>query len=499
MTSCNPDPADVASSPSSAASSSPPASPPRTRAPSSASTPRTTPITLTQAPSTHRKGRWTRAEHDEVLRVGGDAGPSASWERLRGLLNGDARDRSTAALKVRYAQLVRERTERERDEPRRAGQEEDLKVDEEDVSVDAVTRVNTASEQEDLGQGVLPWLVAALSASSFLQPSTVPSPAPWSLDEDAALLASMATPPLGPTTWTKIVALVRRVYMLGLGQGRPWGRSEKETRERWEQLLAHRAPSPLNWPDSVAPALTQILQRLTDVLQAELDVSNPAIAATMRRDSHKPPPGPLHLPVQPQPQPHKAQGLGRAAPPFPSRESPVSGTSALPVPASRQLQQQQQVPVIDSQMDARGQLSVHVHVQAPSHAGLAASGSGVGTAPPSASSPPHSHSHPHELRRASVPFVGGADGAGLVRPAPIALATVGAPSVSALGLGLGVDGADGGAVGEARKRSLSVGGGGGAAGGGGGEDGRDGWPEGIGEGEWWSEERAVKRARRESA
>lgn len=56
----------------------------------------------------------------------------------------------------------------------------------------------------------------------------------------------MATPPLGPTTWTKIVALVRRVYMLGLGQGRPWGRSEKETRERWEQLLAHRAPSPLN-------------------------------------------------------------------------------------------------------------------------------------------------------------------------------------------------------------------------------------------------------------
>lgn len=90
--------------------------------------------------------------------MGGDAGPSASWERLRGLLNGDARDRSTAALKVRYAQLVRERTERERDEPRRAGQEEDLKVDEEDVSVDAVTRVNTASEQEDLGQGVLPWL-----------------------------------------------------------------------------------------------------------------------------------------------------------------------------------------------------------------------------------------------------------------------------------------------------------------------------------------------------
>ncbi|GAA5895611.1 hypothetical protein JCM8208_005280 [Rhodotorula glutinis] len=383
---------------SSSSDSSPPRSPRARSTSTSTSTSRTTPGSTTTHTSTPslagaapspttatrhppspavRKGRWTASEHAEVLRTGDTAASSASWDVLRRGMTGDARLRSAPALRARYLQLS---TSGDMSPPSRLVHKEHPAV----AALPKSTLFLPPSSPHPSSVSPSALTFPPAPAPPPLAPHDPHAPPPWSIDEDTALLTAMATPQLGAQTWAGMHALAARIYRLGPGEGREWTRSEREVQRRWDGVLRDGQFAPTRWPDALVPALVAIHTLLTEKLQAQLDSSNPGLAAaslprptpqpaqahstaaavTATAPKSKPLGSPMivkpataapvhHSPTAPSSSPststatrptaphlastssHRAPlplAQGRAAPPFPARNSPLPGPSTLPRP-----------------------------------------------------------------------------------------------------------------------------------------------------------------------
>ncbi|GAA6051577.1 hypothetical protein JCM3770_003480 [Rhodotorula araucariae] len=282
-----------------------------------------------------RKGRWAPAEQEELLAVGdahGGGSSTAAWDEIRARLQGEARGRSTQALKLRYAMLVRDRREREQGVWGQvdAGGDVRMMVD---SPASFARRVVSASGSGPSASS------AVLVGGTFSSVNGLPAPAPlqarpWTTAEDAALFTAMATPPFGPCTWTQVHALTQRVYFL-TENGAAFGRSEAETRARWEGPLRSLL-SQIDVPSVVTQSIEAIYVRLTTTWHEMLVALNPALAHSLRATTS----ALATAPITTVPASASASASGRAAPPFPARASPVlvpagprPATDAPPAPS----------------------------------------------------------------------------------------------------------------------------------------------------------------------
>ncbi|GAA5937430.1 hypothetical protein JCM3775_006611 [Rhodotorula graminis] len=414
-----------------------------------------------------RKGRWTPSEHAEVLLTGDAAPPGASWDVLRRRMTGDARLRSAPALRARYLQLVRERRDREEEGAGAGagagageGDVPDLKVEEEGDGEDwrvpeggAAARElswsppGTQSTSGDVsppsrdGHKVHPAVVALPKPSLFRPPSPpnpssispsalsfppAPSPAsapladphgaaPWSIDEDTALLTAMATPQLGAQTWAGMHALAARIYRLGPGEGREWTRSEREVQRRWDGVLRDGQFAPARWPDALVPPLVAIHALLTNTLQAQLDASDPRLAASLRAATL-----PRPLPAHPQSPSPAATATATATAPKPM---PLGSPIRVKLPAVAAPQHSPSAPSPSPSTSTSSATRTHAAHLAPASSSSAHAhpalplAQGGRAAPPFPARhsplpgpsvlprPPQPHTHTVSVLRASVPQV----------------------------------------------------------------------------------------------
>ncbi|GAA6015225.1 hypothetical protein JCM10207_003650 [Rhodosporidiobolus poonsookiae] len=241
-----------------------------------------------------RKGRWGAEEAAELLRVGdvffANGAHKDDWAGFATQLRGDARFRSKPAIKAKYGQLVKERAKQvELDKAKDEEETEDIKVEPRSPTTRRMTKSMSPGPSRStafvrhasptpFATGSFPSTSASFlsirPASPVVQPVPPPPPPPkWTLDEDAALLSTIALRPMIATTWEVLSATAARTYS-GVA-GKPWTKTTTQVQERWEkgwrdtQILT-------GWPASVAPFFVTQSNRLafaTQELVSELSAA----------------------------------------------------------------------------------------------------------------------------------------------------------------------------------------------------------------------------------
>ncbi|BGP27897.1 hypothetical protein Rt10032_c14g5239 [Rhodotorula toruloides] len=236
---------------------SPPSQPASTSARPSSS-PESSPLApkSKSTPKEHRKGKWSDEEAAEVLFIGDrylkstsqtSAGRVEDWEGLRDKFKTHAKGRSVNALRGKYLALIKKR-EREKGKVVEGGSPEH----------DDAPFSPRSQYIIECGTAAALTYVAGNHADPFqlVNPS---APAPWTVAEDAALLATIATLPPGPMRWPNAYAIARKTYEQS--EQRQFVRTQEEVQVRWDSRWSKQAFWP-NVPRALAAPINLITQQL---------------------------------------------------------------------------------------------------------------------------------------------------------------------------------------------------------------------------------------------
>ncbi|KAJ8291461.1 40S ribosomal protein S16 [Rhodotorula toruloides] len=220
-------------------------------------------------PKEYRRGKWTDEESAEVLFIGDrylkstsktSAGKVEDWEGLRDKFKTHAKNRSVAALRGKYLALVKKRA---KDKEKAA----EGKSPEHDEAAPFSPRSQSII---DHGTAAAVAYVTGNHADPF---QLVPSP--WTVAEDAALLATLATMPLGPVRWPAVHTMVQKTYEQA--EQRQFLRTQQEVQVRWDSRWSKQAFW-ANVPRSLAAPINLITQQLGQGILQFLTTSDAAFA-----------------------------------------------------------------------------------------------------------------------------------------------------------------------------------------------------------------------------
>ncbi|BGP35658.1 hypothetical protein JCM10296v2_007510 [Rhodotorula toruloides] len=255
-----PQPAETSARPSSSPGSSPPAP-----------TPKSTPKEYS------RRGKWTDEESAEVLFIGDrylrstsktSAGKVEDWEGLRDKFKTHAKNRSVAALRGKYLALVKKRAK----DKGKAVERQSPELDDDIVIVEAKAVPFSPRSQSIIDRGTA--AAVAYVAGNHVDPFQL-APSPWTVAEDAALLATLATMPLGPVRWPAVYTMVQKTYEQA--EQRQFVRTQQEVQVRWDTRWSKQAFW-ANVPRSLAASINLITQQLGQGILQFLTTSDAAFA-----------------------------------------------------------------------------------------------------------------------------------------------------------------------------------------------------------------------------
>ncbi|BGP03772.1 hypothetical protein RTBOTA2_006638 [Rhodotorula toruloides] len=409
-------------------SPSPPSQPAETSArPSSSPQSSPPPPAPKSTPKEYRRGKWTDEESAEVLFIGDrylkstsktSAGKVEDWEGLRDKFKTHAKNRSVAALRGKYLALVKKRAKEKGEavEGQSPERDDDIVIVEPKRPLAPPQAPSQPAPFSPRSQSIIDRGTAAAVAyvaGNHADPFQL-APPPWTVAEDAALLATLATMPLGPVRWPAVYTMVQKTYEQA--EQRQFLRTQQEVQVRWDVRWSKQAFW-ANVPRSLAAPINLITQQLGQGILQFLTTSDAAFARNIVESIG----GAAFTPVKPANVPSQhSQTPGQAGPSHFAQQPPSTSfrRSSVPLPPA---------PSVIAHMQGFAASPTPVGpARPPSHFDDASTQvqrpASTGTLPQQLSSPPASASH-LTPGRAAPPFP--------YRPSPTLASTTISPPRSA--------------------------------------------------------------------
>ncbi|BGO95907.1 40S ribosomal protein S16 [Rhodotorula toruloides] len=225
-------------------------------------------------PKEYRRGKWTDERPARLFISSPESSPPAPTskskpkEYRRGKWTDDAKNRSVAALRGKYLALVKKRAK----DKEKAAEGKSPEHDEDIVIVEPKPAPFSPRSQSIIDHGTA--AAVAYVTGNHADPFQL-VPSPWTVAEDAALLATLATMPLGPVRWPAVHTMVQKTYEQA--EQRQFLRTQQEVQVRWDSRWSKQAFW-ANVPRSLAAPINLITQQLGQGILQFLTTSDAAFA-----------------------------------------------------------------------------------------------------------------------------------------------------------------------------------------------------------------------------